>query len=242
MGLYSGAIDVLFPHECLCCASRDIYLLDTAMQLCRVCLQELHKPWRVADIDVGFPVFVAGSYGGVRRSIVLAMKDRLVPQAIHIAGALLQAGLWELSSRGCILDPHVKTTALLPAPTRASAARSRGGDVVFAMAEAYAARKNNHDRCVYSDQSRVSVVAAATIAEEARDSVGLGRVQRRRNISKNIRFDEEVCVRLSQQYFRGDQMIIVDDVVTTGATLKQFSLGLAARGIYPQAAVVIASA
>jgi predicted amidophosphoribosyltransferase len=81
------------------------------------------------------------------------------------------------------------------------------------------------------------------LAEGARDSVGLDRVRRRENIAAALRFDSGTLARQTAWVARtGATVLVVDDVSTTGATVRQFSLACAARGLRPVAAVVVADA
>lgn len=78
------------------------------------------------------------------------------------------------------------------------------------------------------------------MSEVARDSVGLGRRWRRRNVSQNLRVDRRKIGALEASDVRN--VAIIDDVSTTGATLSQFALALAAGGISVKIGLVLASA
>lgn len=226
------AAALLWRRECLCCGELvgpgDQF---STQSLCTRCLRGLHEPWRVVTPPCSpIPVMAAGHYGGPRRALVLAMKERLVPDAIPVAGAVLAAGIRAAVRRGLLADARLTPLTLLPAPTRASAARQRGGDVVAAM---------GRQACIHVPGS-AQLIEVARVSEVARDSVGLGRRWRRRNVSQNLRVDRRKIGALEASDVRN--VAIIDDVSTTGATLSQFALALAAGGISVKIGLVLASA
>lgn len=86
---------------------------------------------------------------------------------------------------------------VVPAPTRRAAARRRGGDPVTRIAST--AARGHPD---------IGVVSALRTAGAVRDSVGLNSAARERNLAGRIRLIRPV---------HGD-VLLVDDILTTGAT------------------------
>ena len=136
------------------------------------------------------PVFAFGPYADAHRGAVLAMKERRNLVLRRHLGAVLAAGLDYLEARGDI--PPGAT--LVPAPTRARSARDRGGDPVEAV-------------CRHSGRPTSAVLS---LAPRTADQSTLGAEERRANISGNVRATAAP----------GGALIVVDDVVTTGATLQ----------------------
>ncbi|MDK8869825.1 ComF family protein [Corynebacterium macclintockiae] len=221
---------LVWRADCVCCGQLNAQPAGGVVgrQLCAECGVQLLQPWqrwqpRVATV----PVFAAGTYGGARRMLILSAKDRLRPAAITVAGRVLAAGILHVAGLGLVPDPRFGRVALLPAPTRKSAARRRGGDIVTRMCHAAAE--------LYSG---IEVHPVAWLDERSVDSVGLDRHQRRENVAGSILFDTAAIARL-----RGaEEAVIVDDVCTTGATTAQFALALSARGVRAKLALVIAGA
>lgn len=157
--------------------------------------------------------------------LILSAKERLRPAAIDVAGRVLAAGILHVSGLGLVSDPRLGRVVLVPAPTRRSAARKRGGDIVARFCHVAAA--------LYPG---VEVHPVAWLSETSVDSVGLNRHQRRENVASSILFDSAAVGRL-----RGvGEVVIVDDVCTTGATTAQFALALAVRGVRPRLTLVLA--
>lgn len=158
------------------------------------------------------PVFAFGVYAGAHRSVVLAMKERNNLAVRRHVGAVLAAGLDYLEARGDIPDGCV----LVPAPTRAASARERGGDPVTDFCRA----------------ARRPVAPVLALDPAAADQGSLDAAGRRANLSGRIRIAGVP---------RG-QCIVVDDVVTTGATLQGSVATLLAHGADVAACVALAVA
>lgn len=198
--------------------------------LCVECGSELALPWQRWDPAVAAtPVLAAGAYGGVRRALVIEAKERLRPAAQAVAGRVLAAGVHYGVGLGLIADPRLDSVAIVPAPTRATAARARGGDVVTAIAQEAAGVVEG-----------LHVVPALQLEETVVDSVGLGKAARRANVAGAVRVAPAMVGAL-RRYGRGC-VVLADDVCTTGATLAQSALALAAVGVPVAAGLALAGA
>ncbi|GAA4403590.1 hypothetical protein GCM10023147_45250 [Tsukamurella soli] len=116
--------------------------------------------------------------------------------------------------------------ALVPAPAAGWAARRRGGDVVTAVCTEAA-------RCA-APVRRIAVYPALRSAGVV-DSVGLGAAARLGNIAGAVRVDGALPP-------PGAAVVLVDDVVTTGATLRESVRALAQAGVPVAAALTVAAA
>ena len=98
---------------------------------------------------------------------------------------------------------------LVPAPTKKSSAAARGGDVVTRV-------------CYASGLTTVPVVH---LSETGKDAVGLSAAERWRNRLGAVQIDEIKVKKLT------GHVLVVDDVITTGATLKATIMVLTSRGV-----------
>lgn len=176
-------------------------------------------------LDPGVPVFALGRYAGARRQAIVAVKERgrtdlIAPLALTLGAALHQLLCWRL------LDLPL---TLVPAPTRRSAARRRGGDPVTRIAAAVAAR-----------HCGLTVAPALRMRALTRDSVGLGSGARERNVAGRVLLRRRVLPDVTRS--AGCDVLLVDDVVTTGATLAESVRVLRSAGAAVAAALVIAAA
>jgi predicted amidophosphoribosyltransferase len=163
-------------------------------------------------IDPGVPVFSLGRYAGARRRAIVALKEH---GRADLAGPFADAlgqGLRRLTGWG-ILDAAV---TVVPAPTRRHAARRRGGDPVTRVARA----------------AHPAVVAALRTKAFTRDSVGLSGADRQRNVAGRVKLVAPV----------GGAVVLVDDILTTGATAAESVRVLQTSGAEVAAVVTLAHA
>jgi len=175
--------------------------------LCATCRQEWSTvPNQVSTrIDPGIPVWSLGVLGGVRRRTIINLKERGRVDVIPYLGAVMRASVEYLQARGEV-DTDI---TLVPAPTKKSSAAVRGGDVVT--------------RVCYA--SGLTTIPVAHLSETGKDAVGLSAAERWRNRLGAVQIDEIKVKKLT------GHVLVVDDVITTGATLKATIMVLTSRGV-----------
>lgn len=144
-------------------------------------------------MDPGVPVFSLGRYAGARGRAIVAMKEHGRRDLTAPLARALALGIHQLIRWGIVETPMM----VVPAPTRRAAARRRGGDPVTRIASTATCGNPN-----------IGVVSALRTAGTVRDSVGLNSAARERNLAGRIRLIRPV---------HGD-VLLVDDILTTGAT------------------------
>jgi predicted amidophosphoribosyltransferase len=164
------------------------------------------------------PVVAAGEYGGALRSALLAYKERgqralAGPLAAYLSDAV-DVGHRQFCQRG---EP---APLLVPVPSSRSAARQRGGDHLLRLVAEVA------------PQNGLDVLPALRLPGRGRDSAGLSAAQRSANLTHRMRAIPVLSDR---------PVLIVDDIVTTGATLTEASRALQAAGWRVSGAAVIAA-
>jgi predicted amidophosphoribosyltransferase len=167
------------------------------------------------------PVFALGRYAGARRQAILAIKEHGRGDLVAPLARALAVGVHRLLTWGMVETP----LTIVPAPTRRSAARRRGGDPVARLA-----------RAAVAGHPDVAVVPALRLKALVRDSVGLGTSARERNIAGRV------LLRGQRAKLLGTEVVIVDDIVTTGATARESVRTLRAAGIRVAAVLAIAAA
>lgn len=206
-------LDLVLPVECGGCGAPSTRWCDTCAAALAVRTDE---PALVTPrLDPGVPVFSLGRYAGVRREAIVAVKERGRTDLIGPLSAALHVGLTHLLAWGIVDDP----LTLVPAPTRRSAARRRGGDPATRMALA-------------SGPPGTTVSQALRMRAFTRDSVGLSAGERQRNITGRVVLQRRVA----------GEVVLVDDVVTTGATAHESVRVLQTAGARVSAVLTIAHA
>lgn len=209
-------LDLILPAECGGCGA-------PSSRWCEACATELavrpDEPHVVNPrIDAGVPVFALGRYANARRQAILALKEHGRADLVAPLARALALGVHRLLSWG-ILDTPL---TIVPAPTRRSAARRRGGDPVLRLA-----------RAAVAQHPEIGVAQALRIKALTRDSVGLGTAARERNITGRV----VLCGRPPPA-----DVMVVDDIVTTGATARESVRVLQAAGVRVVAVLTIAAA
>lgn len=184
--------------------------------LCRLCLRHLAAAQpRRAQPDpqpAGFPrTAAAGAYDDVVRGLLLAYKERGRLRLADPLGALL-AGAVRLLDAGPVV--------LVPVPSSRAAVRARGHDHALRLARAAAA------------QGGWRAAALLRPARAVADQAGLSSQERAVNLAGAL------AVRGSLE---GLPVLVVDDVVTTGATLVEAARALRAGGARVRGAAVVAA-
>jgi predicted amidophosphoribosyltransferase len=187
-------LDLVLPLECGGCGAPATRWCATCAGVLQVAADEPHviSP----RLDPGVPVFALGRHAGIRRHAIVALKEDgrtdLIPPLAHA----LALGIHRLLSWGVLELP----LTVVPAPTRRLAARRRGGDPVTRLLTAAVAA-----------HPEITVVPALRLKSSAKDSVGLSSADRQRNLAGRIR----VTV---SKFGEGSDVLLMDDIVTTGAT------------------------
>lgn len=147
-------------------------------------------------LDPGVPVWSLGRYAGARRKAIVALKEHGRADLRRPLATALTDAMDHLLTWGLLQTP----VALVPAPTRRSAARRRGGDPVTRIA-----------RWAAKGVDGVAVVPVLRFKAFTRDSVGLSSAGRQRNVAGRVLVTAPVA----------GPVVVVDDVVTTGATVTE---------------------
>jgi predicted amidophosphoribosyltransferase len=182
-----------------------------------------HRHWP-SPCPAGMPpVWIVAGYEGPVRQLLLGYKER---GAIGLAPTLAACiAATALAAAG----PVGTRLVLVPVPSSRAAVRRRGDDVVELLAH----------RAARLMRSRgVAAVAVAALAQgrAVPDSAGLSASRRAANLRGALRVD-----RGAARLLPSDTLVVVDDLVTTGATVTEATRALESHGWVVRAAVAVAA-
>jgi len=183
------------------------------------CLPCLARSWQaVRDGDV----ISLGTYVGPLGSLIRAAKFAGAERAVDHLAAPLARGLAEAVAAEAALERAV----LVPVPSHPSRVRQRGSDLPLRLAQALARLNTQH-----------RVARAVVRPRPAPPQSRLLRRDRHTHVHAAFETPARWHSRL-----RGRRCVIVDDVITSGATVRAVADALALAGAEPSLVVAIARA
>lgn len=223
--LVDAAVDLLLGGRCAGCER-------PGRVLCPACADGLpvgaHPAWPDPVPGGLVPPWAAASYDGVVRALVIGHKERrLLGLRDPLARLLAQAVAVAIS--GLPAGPVV----LVPVPSRPGVARGRGHDPmgrVTARAAGLLRRAGADTIAVPLLRSRPGAV----------DQAGLDAAERAANLAGSMHCPPESLRRLAARRGRA-RIVVCDDVITTGVTVRESQRALEAVGLEVAAVAAVAA-
>ena len=209
--------NLVWPAVCPGCGAPDV-------ALCGPCRQAVGGPpffQPVVGWPPGWGVWAATAYGGTVARLVVSWKERGRHDLTGPFGAGLASAL--MACRQASSEP-AGPWLLVPVPSSAGARRRRGGNLVAALARR-AARLAGPDWVAGGFGPPPRVADVLTHQRDVRDQGELSARARRKNLAGALAVRAGLRFALPQ---RG--CVIVDDVVTTGATAAETARVLTSAG------------
>ncbi|MFE2329614.1 ComF family protein [Streptomyces sp. NPDC059385] len=238
-GWWQELAGLVLPDDCAGCGAARVLLCARCREALSGAGAGLVRP---SPAPEGLPVVHAAAvYEGPVRAVLLAHKER---GALPLAGALGRAlaaavlagaeGPGEGPAEGSGGGSGERELVLVPVPSARRRVRARGHDPARRIALAAAGRLRRA-----GVPARVAPVLR--LRRAVADQAGLGAGQRRENLAGALEVRRD-----GVRAVAGAAVVLVDDLVTTGATLAEAARALRAAGPgaaggVPRAAVVAAT-
>lgn len=233
---WSALLALVLPVDCAGCGRADV-------RLCAGCEDALlGVAWRCDHTVRGAgaehrapapPTWTATAYEGSVRQLVLAWKDGgRADVAASLSGALARAVRTALAELAAGVEPTA-VVLLVPVPSSRRACRRRGEFVLRSLTGRAAARCRAQG-------------SAVRVSPALRQRHGVGQPgSGQKGLSARQRADNRAAaMQVPTRWLRavtGRQVLLVDDVMTTGATLAEASRALSAAGAQVLGAAVVAA-
>jgi predicted amidophosphoribosyltransferase len=213
--MWDVAADLLLGSACVVCGRPGRVLCPP----CRSALPDQGVPASPTPAPPGLaPSFAAGRYEGGLRALVNAHKERRAFALARPLGDVLARVVADLLDE--VPEPPAPV-ALVPVPSRRGVVRSRGHDPLLRLTRHAAAQLRRRGRTV-------AVRRLLQPTRAVRDQAGLDADSRAANLAGSLRATRVAGaggVRMP-----GSWLVVVDDVLTTGATAREAQRALEAAG------------
>lgn len=202
--MFAALKDLLLPQVCSLCRHGD-------EPLCRQCLDLWSGPAEQCARISGVPIFAARPYDSLAASVIVGAKDRhrrwLFPLLVAAMAASVRS---VLAHHNGGLDNEGLEVTLVPMPSSPSSLRRRGDDVVLALARRTAQQ-------LRSEGFLIRAVPLLRHQRKVKDQSELTLQQRQLNLDGAFALVNQTG--LNQRRHGG--LIVVDDVITTGASMRE---------------------
>jgi predicted amidophosphoribosyltransferase len=228
-GLVSALADLVLPGACAGCAAERVPLRSGVCADCAARLEAATPHWATPTPPPrGFPpCAAAGPYAGALRGVLLAYKEKGRHGLARPLGALLAGAV------AAVAPQRHQPVLLVPVPSTARAARERHGD--------HMARLSAHAVRQLRRAGWQAEVIQPLRASPRPDSASLGAADRAIAAESSLRIRPARIRVLRREPTMRRTLVIVDDIVTTGATLAAATSRLREVNVQVTGAAVLAA-
>lgn len=218
--IVAAALDLLLPARCAGCGAYDASEPRTR-GLCGPCVADIRQQrplqWQLGELGVQHQAFAAAAYDGVVRSALLEYKERgRLCLRRELASCLSVSVLAAIRLNMPAEKGNQPPLLLVPVPSAKATRKARGHHPVRAMART---------ACTQLWAAGLDVRTSDVLRQTrtVADQSGLDVGARYANLAG--------ALGVAQSFSgRGQRVIVVDDIVTTGATALEAARALTAAG------------
>ncbi|MET0422521.1 MAG: phosphoribosyltransferase family protein [Actinoplanes sp.] len=228
LALLGDLADLVLPAACAGCGAERVPLTSGVCGGCAAELEALRPfPTTPSRAPAGMPACIAvGGYQGALRGVLLAYKERNRHRLSRPLGTLLATAVAGLA-------PRDRPVLLVPVPSTAAAARERNGD--------HMARLAGHTVRRLRAAGWDAGVSRPLQALPRPDSASLNVSERAAAAESSLRIRPTRIGFRHHGRPRKGTLVVVDDIVTTGATLAAVTGRLQEANMQVAGAAVLAA-
>lgn len=217
MEFLRGFNEILFPSRCISCSALGSTLCPSCSS---IWVHGAHFQKLSRDSKISLLVSSSVIYSPIASHILLAAKESNVRKSSELVILALEHSLQKL----LLQQPDSGIAALVPIPSRPQAVRARGRDFLQEITQAL------------SVKFQIPVIPILEYSKKVKDQSGLNSKQRWNNLNDSLVVRGKA---LKNEFPAGQAqgVLLVDDLVTTGATLLAASKALNQAGIMATGAV-----
>lgn len=198
--------ELLFPVRCFGCK-------ELGIDICSKCRRIWNSHFYTQNLS-GLTVYSSIKYSPIARAILLSAKE----SSIKRADELLISALLDLIRR--LPNNLMREAYLMPIPSSKKAIRKRGRDFIKTITKEV------------SNRSGIPMISGMRINRRLLDQSRLSAQDRTRNIAEAFEFIGPDSIGRNSEGEKSKGVIfLVDDLVTTGATLLEAKRALNEQGI-----------
>jgi predicted amidophosphoribosyltransferase len=211
-------LDIWFPQDCVGCGQPPNLICESCRQRQILRTRAVTRPGLPAGIAVT-------DYAGFSQQLVHAFKltgsHRLAQELGRQMAEQFQAAAL-IRRTDASPAPPIPGVILIPAPSRKAANRNRGYQPATLLAKEVA-------RFLRAAGTQARVQACLELHASVLDQSQLTAAERERNLVGKVR-----CNPADLQVPKDWKLVLLDDIVTTGATLRGMSAALVSEGYQPE--------
>lgn len=211
MEFLRGFNEVLFPTRCISCS-----VLGSSLCLSCRAIWSHQSYFQRLSRETKSSLFVSSSvlYSPIASHILLAAKESNVKKSTQLVILALEHSLQKLLLR----EPHIQIFALVPIPSRPQAVRARGRDFLQVITQSLAVK------------FQIPMTPILGYSKNVRDQSGLNSEERWNNLNDSLVVKSKALIGTTP-VGKVKGVLLVDDLVTTGATLLAAEKALNQAGI-----------
>ena len=206
--MLNGLVNLIYPPKCLLCDKK-----IGNESLCQEC-KKLWKPFPYKLTDFNFPTYASIRYNRVAMKMVLLAKEEGNRSAQELLATAINTSITKL------ISGSDKEISLVPIPTSIKPYRRRGINPILELASRTCTQMQRSNQ-------EINIAQLLEVRKSLKDQTGLTNLERLRNLAGAF----QVKSQIDSESFESRPLIVIDDVVASGSTLREAVRALKERNL-----------